>query len=42
MSEIIFMFWVVLIFWFVVEIINDRLNRNKKVIDVFSEFDNKQ
>jgi len=35
------MFWIVLVFWFVIEIINDRLNRNKKVIDVFNEYDNK-
>lgn len=42
MSEIIYMFWIVLIFWFVIEIISDRLNRNKKVIDVFNEYDNKQ
>ncbi|HOP28122.1 MAG TPA: hypothetical protein P5120_08430 [Spirochaetota bacterium] len=41
MSEIIYMFWIVLVFWFVIEIINDRLNRNKKVIDVFNEYDNK-
>ena len=41
MSEIIYMFWIVLIFWFVIEIINDRLSRNKKVIDVFNEYDNK-
>lgn len=42
MSEIIYMFWIVLIFWFVIEIINDRLNRNKKGIDVLKEYDNKQ
>ena len=42
MSEIIYMFWIVLIFWFVVEIINDRLNRNKKIMDVFNEYDNKR
>ena len=41
MGEIIYMFWIVLIFWFVIEIINDRLSRNKKVIDVFNEYDNK-
>jgi hypothetical protein len=41
MSEIIYMFWIVLIFWFVIEIINDRINRNKKVIDVFNDYDNK-
>ncbi len=41
MIEIIYMFWIVLIFWFVIEIINDRLNRNKKIVDVFNEFDNK-
>jgi hypothetical protein len=41
MSEIIYMFWIVLVFWFVIEIINDRINRNKKVIDVFNEYDNK-
>ena len=41
MSEIIYMFWIVLVFWFIIEIINDRLNRNKKVIDVFNEYDNK-
>jgi hypothetical protein len=41
MSEIIYMFWIVLVFWFVIEIINDRINRNKKVVDVFNEYDNK-
>lgn len=41
MSEIIYMFWIVLIFWFVIELINDRLNRNKKITDAFNEFDNK-
>ena len=41
MSEIIYMFWIVLVFWFVIEIINDRLNRNKKITDSFNEFDDK-
>jgi len=41
MSEIIYMFWIVLVFWFIIEIINDRLNRNKKVIDLFNDLDNK-
>lgn len=41
MTEIIYMFLIVLIFWFVIEIINERLNRSKKVTDVLNEFSDK-
>ncbi|HNX22827.1 MAG TPA: hypothetical protein PKG60_02185 [Spirochaetota bacterium] len=31
MAQIVNMFWVVVIFWLVIEVINNRINKNKKL-----------
>ena len=40
MLQIINMFWIVVVFWLVIEIINNRLNRNKKIISLGNEVNN--
>ncbi|HOK02595.1 MAG TPA: hypothetical protein PKX79_00895 [Spirochaetota bacterium] len=37
MSEIVYMFWVVLIFWFVLEIISEKLNKGRGIEDIFHD-----
>lgn len=38
MIQILNMFWIVVVFWLVIEFINARLNRNRKIINITDEF----
>lgn len=40
MMQIINMFWVVVIFWLVIEVINSRINKNRKLVKLVDKFNN--
>ncbi len=42
MSQIISLFWVVVIFWLVIEIINSKINKNRKLVKMTDEFNNEK
>jgi len=42
MIQIINMFWVVVIFWLVIEVINNRINKSRKLVKVIDELKNEK
>jgi len=40
MAQIINMFWIVVIFWLVIEVINDRINKNRKLVKLIDDIKN--
>ena len=42
MSQIINMFWVVVIFWLIIEIINSRITKNKKISKIIDEINDQK
>lgn len=42
MAQIISMFWIVVIFWLVIEIINSRINKNRKLVKLIDEINNEK
>ncbi len=42
MNQIINMFWIVVIFWLLIEMINSRINKNRKIVKFFDEYNNKE
>lgn len=38
MIEILNMFWIVVVFWLVIEVVNSRLNRNRKIGNTSNEY----
>ena len=42
MAQIINMFWVVVVFWLVIEVINSRINRNRKLIKLIDDINNEK
>lgn len=42
MSQVIGLFWLVVIFWLVIEVINSKINKNRKFIKMTDEFNNEK
>lgn len=42
MAQIISMFWVVVVFWLVIEVINSRINKNRKLIKLIDDINNEK
>jgi hypothetical protein len=42
MAQIINMFWIVVVFWLVIEVINNRINRNRKLIKLIDDINNEK
>jgi hypothetical protein len=42
MSQVLNMLWVVLIFWLVIEIVNNRISKNKRIVKFIDELNNEK
>lgn len=42
MAQIINMFWVVVVFWLVIEVINSRINKNRKLVKLIDDINHEK